>query len=273
MINKLKLFDTHCHLDDKKLVGDLAGVLQRAEEAGLVGMATIGCDYRSSLFALHLAEKYPQVVAAVGVHPSDADTLDDALYNELAEMASADKARAIGEIGLDYHWDDVPRDVQKQAFIRQIHLAKDLKMPIVIHDREAHGDLFNICRRENAGEFGGIMHCFSGSWELAKEAMRMGFMISAGGPLTFKNSRQLPEVVKNIPLDYLLLETALICRPNLTEAKPTNRKTFFSWRNVLPKFEALKWRKLPILQRKMPKNSTKSSSRSQKNKNFIKNLL
>lgn len=207
MINKLKLFDTHCHLDDKKLVGDLAGVLQRAEEAGLVGMATIGCDYRSSLFALHLAEKYPQVVAAVGVHPSDADTLDDALYNELAEMASADKARAIGEIGLDYHWDDVPRDVQKQAFIRQIHLAKDLKMPIVIHDREAHGDLFNICRRENAGEFGGIMHCFSGSWELAKEAMRMGFMISAGGPLTFKNSRQLPEVVKNIPLDYLLLET------------------------------------------------------------------
>ena len=207
MINKLKLFDTHCHLDDKKLVGDLAGVLQRAEEAGLVGMATIGCDYRSSLFALHLAEKYPQVVAAVGVHPSDADTLDDALYNELAEMASADKARAIGEIGLDYHWDDVPRDVQKQAFIRQIHLAKDLKMPIVIHDREAHGDLFNICRRENAGEFGGIMHCFSGSWELAKEAMRMGFMISAGGPLTFKNSRQLPEIVKNIPLDYLLLET------------------------------------------------------------------
>lgn len=207
MINKLKLFDTHCHLDDKKLVGDLAGVLQRAEEAGLVGMATIGCDYRSSLFALHLAEKYPQVVAAVGVHPSDADTLDDALYNELAEMASADKARAIGEIGLDYHWDNVPRDVQKQAFIRQIHLAKDLKMPIVIHDREAHGDLFNICRRENAGEFGGIMHCFSGSWELAKEAMRMGFMISAGGPLTFKNSRQLPEIVKNIPLDYLLLET------------------------------------------------------------------
>lgn len=207
MINKLKLFDTHCHLDDKKLVGDLPDVLQRAEEAGLVGMATIGCDYRSSLFALHLAEKYPQVVAAVGVHPSDADTLDDALYNELAEMASADKARAIGEIGLDYHWDDVPRDVQKQAFIRQIHLAKDLKMPIVIHDREAHGDLFNICRRENAGEFGGIMHCFSGSWELAKEAMRMGFMISVGGPLTFKNSRQLPEVVKNIPLDYLLLET------------------------------------------------------------------
>lgn len=207
MINKLKLFDTHCHLDDKKLVGDLAGVLQRAEEAGLVGMATIGCDYRSSLFALHLAEKYPQVVAAVGVHPSDADTLDDALYNELAQMASADKACAIGEIGLDYHWDDVPRDVQKQAFIRQIHLAKDLKMPIVIHDREAHGDLFNICRRENAGEFGGIMHCFSGSWELAKEAMRMGFMISVGGPLTFKNSRQLPEVVKNIPLDYLLLET------------------------------------------------------------------
>ena len=207
MINKIELFDTHCHLDDQKLVNDLNGVLQRAEDVGLVGMATIGCDYRSSLFALHLAEKYPQIVASVGIHPSDADTLDDDILKELAEMASAEKARAIGEIGLDYHWDTVPRDVQKQAFIKQIHLAKDLRMPVIIHDREAHGDLFNICRKENAGEFGGIMHCFSGSWELAKEALRMGFMISVGGPLTFKNSRQLPDIVKQIPLDYLLLET------------------------------------------------------------------
>lgn len=207
MNGNIKLFDTHCHLDDEKLVKDVPGVLARAEKAGLVGMATIGCDYRSSLFSLHLAEKYAQVVAVVGFHPCDVDKLDKDAMEELAEMAQAPKARAIGEIGLDYHWDNVPREVQRQKFIEQIHLAKDLKMPIVIHDRDAHGDLFNILRKENAGEFGGIMHCFSGSKELAKEAMKMGFMISAGGPVTFKNSRHLPEVVKNIPLDYLLLET------------------------------------------------------------------
>lgn len=207
MKNKIELFDTHCHLDDEKLVQDVPGVLARAKQAGLVGMATIGCDYRSSLFALHLAEKYEEVVAVVGFHPSDADKMDKEMLDEIAEMAQAPKARAIGEIGLDYYWDNVPREVQRQKFIEQIHLAKDLRMPIVIHDRDAHGDLFNICRKEKAGEFGGIMHCFSGSWELAKEAMKMGFMISAGGPVTFKNSRQLPEVVKNIPLDYLLLET------------------------------------------------------------------
>lgn len=207
MKNKIELFDTHCHLDDPKLNADLPGVLTRAGQAGLVGMATIGCDYRSSLFALHMAEKHEQVVAAVGVHPSDADTLTPELLAELAKLAQAEKARAIGEIGLDYHWDTVPRDQQKKAFVEQIHLAKDLRMPIIIHDREAHGDLFNICRKEQAGAFGGVMHCFSGSWELAKEAMRMGFLISVGGPLTFKNSRQLPEIVKQIPLDYLLLET------------------------------------------------------------------
>lgn len=207
MKNQIELFDTHCHLDDPKLVNDIDGILQRARQAGLVGMATIGCDYRSSLFALHMAEKHEELVAVVGFHPTDSDKLDKEQLEELAELAQAPKARAIGEIGLDYHWDNVPREVQRQKFIEQIHLAKDLKMPIVIHDRDAHGDLFNICRSENAGEFGGIMHCFSGSWELAKEAMKMGFMISAGGPVTFKNSRQLPEVVRNIPLDYLLLET------------------------------------------------------------------
>ena len=207
MTAKVELFDTHAHLDDKQLVEDVPGVLARAKAAGVVGIATIGCDYRSSLFSLHLAEKYENVVAAVGFHPCDTDQLDQAMLEELAEMAAAPKARAIGEIGLDYHWDDVPREVQRQGFIQQIHLAKDLKMPIIIHDREAHGDLFNIIKQEKAGEFGGIMHCYSGSWELAKEAMKLGFYISIAGPVTYKNARHLPEVVKNIPLDHLLIET------------------------------------------------------------------
>lgn len=207
MLHKVKLFDSHCHLDDAKLAGDLLNVLARAEQNGLVGMATIGCDLRSSLFALHLAEKYSQVTCAVGVHPSDSKDLDAKSFDELAELAEAPEAKAIGEIGLDYYWDSTPRDVQRKWFVEQIHLAKDLHKPIIIHDREAHGDLFNIVRQEKAGEFGGIMHCFSGSWELAKEALRMNFYISIAGPVTYKNARQLPEVVKNCPLDRLLIET------------------------------------------------------------------
>lgn len=207
MLHKVKLFDSHCHLDDAKLAGSLAEVLQRAEQNGLVGMATIGCDLRSSLFALHLAEKYPQVTCAVGVHPSDSKDLDARGFADLAELAAAPEAKAVGEIGLDYYWDETPREVQRKWFVEQIHLAKDLHKPIIIHDREAHGDLFNIVRQEKAGEFGGIMHCFSGSWELAKEALRMNFYISIAGPVTYKNARQLPEVVKNCPLDRLLIET------------------------------------------------------------------
>lgn len=132
MLQKVKLFDSHCHLDDAKLAKDLAAVLERAAQNGLVGMATIGCDLRSSLFALHLAEKYPQVTCAVGVHPSDCGDLDEKAFVELAELAAAPEARAVGEIGLDYYWDNVPREVQRKWFVEQIHLAKDLHKPIVI---------------------------------------------------------------------------------------------------------------------------------------------
>ena len=207
MLGKVTLFDTHCHINDQKLAADLPNVLDRAEKAGLCGMAVIGCDWRSSLFAVHLAEKYPQLVAVVGFHPSDSHGLTEEIFADLAELAALPQVKAVGEIGLDYYWDETPRDVQRKWFVEQIRLAKRLKKPIVIHDREAHGDLYNIVREEKAGEFGGVMHCFSGSWELAKEALRQNFYISVAGPVTYKNSRQLPEVVKNCPLDRLLIET------------------------------------------------------------------
>jgi len=207
-MNKLELFDSHAHLDDKKLVQDTAGVLDRAAKAGVKYIATIGCDYRSSLFAVHLAEKYPErLVATVGFHPSDCDKYTDDMPEKLAELASAPAARAIGEIGLDYYWDNVPRDIQRKVFIEQINLAKSLHKPICIHDREAHGDVFNICKSEKAAEFGGVMHCFSGSWELAKAAMDMGFYLSFGGPVTFKNAKHSVDIVKKMPLDFLMLET------------------------------------------------------------------
>ena len=207
MQNKAELFDSHCHLNDRKLAEDIEGVLQRAADAGVAHMAVIGCNLRDSLFAVHLAEKYPQLIAAVGYHPSDSQELNEEIFAELSELAALPSVKAIGEIGLDYYWDSTPRDVQRRWFIRQIHLAKDLHKPIIIHDREAHGDLYNIVREENAGEFGGIMHCFSGGWELAKEALRRNFYISFAGPLTYKNAKALPEVAKNCPLDRILIET------------------------------------------------------------------
>lgn len=207
MLNKLTLFDSHCHLNDRKLAVEIDAVLERAAAAGVMHMAVIGCNLRDSVYAVHLAEKYPQLVAAVGYHPSDSKELDEAVFAELAELAEAPRVRAIGEIGLDYFWDETPRDVQRRWFVRQIDLAKQLHKPIIIHDREAHGDLFNIVREENAGQNGGIMHCFSGSWELAKEALRRNFYISIAGPVTYKNAKALPEVVKNCPLDRLLIET------------------------------------------------------------------
>lgn len=207
MLNKLTLFDSHCHLNDRKLAVEIDAVLERAAAAGVMHMAVIGCNLRDSVYAVHLAEKYPQLVAAVGYHPSDSKELDEAVFAELAELAEAPRVRAIGEIGLDYFWDETPRDVQRRWFVRQIDLAKQLHKPIIIHDREAHGDLFNIVREENAGQNDGIMHCFSGSWELAKEALRRNFYISIAGPVTYKNAKALPEVVKNCPLDRLLIET------------------------------------------------------------------
>ncbi len=206
-MEKLRLFDTHCHLNDAKLARDIDGALSRAAAAGVEKMAVVGCDWRSSLYAVHLAEKYPQLVALVGFHPSDSAGLNDKVLAELAELAALPQVKAVGEIGLDYYWPEPAHDVQRRWFIEQIHLAKDLHKPIAIHDREAHGDVFNIVREENAGEWGGVMHCFSGSWELAKEALRRNFYISFAGPVTFKNSRQLPEVAKNCPLDRILIET------------------------------------------------------------------
>lgn len=207
MLNKLCLFDSHCHLNDRKLAQDVDAVLERAHSAGVEHMAVIGCNLRDSLYAVHLAEKYPELVAAVGYHPSDSKELNEEIFTELSELAQTPVVRAIGEIGLDYFWDETPRDVQRKWFVRQIDLAKQLHKPIIIHDREAHGDLFNIVREENAGENGGIMHCFSGSWELAKEAIRRNFYISIAGPVTYKNAKSLPEVVKNCPLDRLMIET------------------------------------------------------------------
>ncbi|MDD2569259.1 MAG: TatD family hydrolase, partial [Clostridia bacterium] len=190
----INLFDTHAHLNEPELAKDLPGVLERAHLAGVSHIATIGYDWQSSLYAVYLAEKHKHIHAVVGIHPHDAQTLTKEIYQRLAELAQSPKVVAIGEIGLDYYRDLSPREAQKKAFIEQIHLAQDLHKPIVIHDRDAHADLMKIVRKEKAGVNGGIMHCYSGSWEMAKEAINLGFYISIAGPVTYKNARALPEV-------------------------------------------------------------------------------
>ncbi|GGA51188.1 TatD family hydrolase [Paenibacillus physcomitrellae] len=201
------LFDTHTHLDAEQFDGDREEVIARAVEQGVTRMVNVGFNRETIPTTMKLAETYDFIYAAVGWHPVDAITMRDGDLEWIAELCQHEKVVAIGEIGLDYHWDTSPKDVQQQVFRRQIGLARELKMPIVIHNRDAHEDVVKILREEKASEVGGIMHSFSGSWETAKICLNMGFHLSFGGPITFKNARQPKEVLVQVPDDRLLLET------------------------------------------------------------------
>lgn len=200
------LFDSHAHYNDTQLTENkVTPDLAFAE--GVTCILNAGTNLETSAECLALAEQYPFCVAAVGIHPSDCGKcgeLTDAMAR-LRKLAAHPKAVAIGEIGLDYYWDDMPRDVQKNWFAAQMELAKELSKPVVIHDREAHGDTFEmICRYP---EVVGVMHSYSGSIEMAKEYLRRGWYISFSGVATFKNAARVREVVKTIPHDRILVET------------------------------------------------------------------
>lgn len=201
------IFDTHTHLDNEAFDEDRDQVIARAVEEGVTRMVNIGFNRETIPTTMALAEKYPFIYAAVGWHPVDAITMKEGDLDWIAKLTEHEKVVAIGEIGLDYHWDTSPKDVQQRVFREQIGLARELKKPIIIHNREAHEDIVRILREENAKEVGGIMHAFSGSWETAKMCLDMGFYISFGGPVTFKNAKQPKEVLKQVPMDRLLVET------------------------------------------------------------------
>ncbi|MDR1702627.1 MAG: TatD family hydrolase [Sporomusaceae bacterium] len=200
------LFDSHAHLYDKRFAGELDAVLARAAAAGVSGMINVGADAKSSAQTVASAQKYSQIYAAVGIHPHDAKDAAEADYEQFALWAQDAKVVAIGEMGLDYHYDHSPRDVQKEVFIRQLDLARQLHLPVIIHDREAHADVLAIMKKEAQG-LAGVFHCFSGSREMAQEVLKMGFYLSLAGPLTFSNAVHLKEVAKYIPLERLLVET------------------------------------------------------------------
>ncbi|MNZ50388.1 putative deoxyribonuclease YcfH [compost metagenome] len=201
------LFDTHTHLDAPQFDDDREETIQRAYDQGVTRMINIGFNRETIPTTMKLAESYDFIYAAVGWHPQDAITMKDGDLDWIAELCKHEKVVAIGEIGLDYYWDTSPKDVQHKVFRQQIGLARSLGMPISIHNRDAHEDVVRILREEKAHEVGGVMHSFSGSWEIGKMCLDMGFHLSFGGPITFKNAKQPKEVLIKTPMDRLLIET------------------------------------------------------------------
>lgn len=201
------LTDTHTHLNVEQFDEDREEVIQRAKDNGITRIINIGFNRETIPTSMQLAEQYDFIYSAVGWHPQDAKDMLPQDLDWIESLCAHPKVVAIGEIGLDYHWDTSPKDVQKDVFREQIRLARKLKMPIIIHNRDAHQDIVQILKEERAEEVGGVMHCFSGSWEVAKQCLDMNFYISFGGPITFKNAKQPKEVLSKVPLDRLLVET------------------------------------------------------------------
>ena len=203
------IFETHGHYDDEQFDEDRERLIAEFLEKDIDKVMNVGADMQSSRNSVELAGKYPHFYAAVGVHPSEVGDLTEDDMQALKQMTLENpKVKAIGEIGLDYHFDDdPPRDVQKKWFIRQLELAKELGMPIIIHSRDAASDTMEILKDMDGGRNGGVIHCYSYSREQAREYIKMGFHIGVGGVVTFKNSRRLQEVVEDIPLEKIVLET------------------------------------------------------------------
>lgn len=201
------LFDTHAHFNDEKFNDDRDETIERAFKNGVKYILNVSCSLESSADSISLAHKFDFVYAAVGIHPHDVEGIDDSAVSTLADFALDKKVVAIGEIGLDYYYENSPRELQRYWFAQQIRLAKRLKLPIIVHDRDAHEDTFNIIRKEEAGEVGGVFHCYSGSVEMAKELIKNNFYIAIGGAVTFKNARKVVDVAGFVPDDRLLIET------------------------------------------------------------------
>ncbi|WP_270167057.1 TatD family hydrolase [Paenibacillus sp. SYP-B4298] len=201
------LIDTHAHLDSARFDNDRELVLERAKEAGVERILNVGFNRETIPSTISLAEANDSIYAIVGWHPVYSIDMQPQDLDWIRELSSHPKVVAIGEIGLDYHWDTSPKDVQHRVFREQIRLAKEVNKPIVIHNRDAHEDIVRILKEERADEVGGVMHCFSGSWETAKLCLDMNFYISFGGPVTFKNARVPKEVMERVPNDRILIET------------------------------------------------------------------
>lgn len=200
------MIDTHAHLQWPDFDKDREDVIERAFTAGLSAIVSVGYDLDACREAVRIANSHDGVYAAVGIHPHNARLVDAKALDSLRELAHDRRVVAIGEIGLDYYRDLSPRQRQREAFEKQVGLAQELGLPIVVHDREAHGDVMQVLRN-SAADATGVMHCFSGSLEMAREVVDLGYLISIAGPVTFPNARKLHEVVRWVPEESLVFET------------------------------------------------------------------
>lgn len=198
-------FDSHAHYDDERFEEDRESLLESLKEKGVDFVVNAAADMSSCRTSLALAEKYAFIYSSIGVHPHDVKNLTEADLEEMKQLAAHRKVVAIGEIGLDYYYDNSPREAQKTWFMKQLLLAKELDLPVIIHSREASQETFDLIVESGVKE--GVIHCFSGSYELAKEYVKRGFYIGVGGSLTFKNARKTVEVVEGIDLNHILIET------------------------------------------------------------------
>lgn len=199
--------DSHAHLDDERFDEDRDELIRGLAYRGVSRVINPGTDVDTSKRCIELSENYEPIYAGIGIHPHEANKVRDDYLEVLASMADKTKVVAIGEIGLDYYYDFSPREVQKRVFVEQIELASELGLPIIIHNRDSHEDMMDILRGNRGLLSGGVMHSYSGSWEMAKIILDLGLYLSLGGPVTFKNARKSVEIAEKIPLDRLLIET------------------------------------------------------------------
>lgn len=201
------IFDTHAHYDDEQFDSDRDQLLTSLKAHGIEAVTCVGANLKTSQNVIDLTKRYPFVYGAIGVHPCDVKELDEAGMAWLKENAAKPGIVAIGEIGLDYYWDEPDREIQKAWFNRQLSLAKKEVLPVIIHSRDAAKDTLDLMKAAKAGDIGGVIHCFSYSAEMAREFLTMGFYLGIGGVVTFKNARKLKEVVEYMPMDQMVLET------------------------------------------------------------------
>lgn len=201
------IFETHAHYDDEAFDADREMLLSSMRENGIEYIVNVGANLKSTAASIEFAQKYSFIYAAAGVHPSDTAELDEERFLWLKKQCLFEKVVAVGEIGLDYYWDSVEREVQKFWFERQLDLAREIKKPVIIHSRDAAKDTFDIMTAKNAEEIGGVVHCYSYSPEMALDYVKMGFYIGIGGVVTFQNGKKMKEVVEAVPIEHILLET------------------------------------------------------------------
>lgn len=201
------IFETHAHYDDEQFDGDREEIMKSLMENGIEYVVNVGASIETTRKTIELMDKYDFVYGAIGVHPSETQELDEEKLSWLKEMSKHSKAVAIGEIGLDYYWKEPERDIQKLWFDRQMDLAKEVKLPVIIHSRDAAKDTLDMIKASSIRDVGGVIHCFSYGVDMARSYLDMGFYLGIGGVVTFKNAKKLKEVVEYAPLDRILLET------------------------------------------------------------------